>query len=74
MGRPEGQLKESKGLQEGSEGLPEGYEGQPKRPKGQTGGWRYGGNFSPFYRTSSPVGNPAQKGLVMGWVTFLNKV
>ena len=65
---PEGLPEGSEGLSEGSEGLPEGPEGLPERPKGlpstRGGGmdrWMNKQNFSPFYRTLSPVGAAAQK-------------
>ena len=54
----EGQLAGSEGQPVGSEGRPAGSEGQPEGG-GQTDGQmdrRTGGqNFSPFYRTLSPV-------------------
>ena len=63
----EGLLEGSEGLPEGSEGLPEGFEGLPGGP-GRTYGQTYGRNFSPFYRTSSPVEAAAQKGML--WSGF----
>ena len=59
----------SEGLPEGPKGLPEGLEGLAGGPWGgadgclgvQTGGWRDGENFSPFYRSWSCVGAAAQK-------------
>ena len=68
-GLPEGLVS----LSEGSEGPPEGPEGQPEEPEGLPEGPEEAGgggrtdvrtdvrNFSPFYRTSSPVGAAAQK-------------
>ena len=63
---PEGLSEQSEGLPEGSKGLPEGPEGLPGGPGGgrtygRTDGRTDGRNFSPFYRTSSPVGAAAQK-------------
>ena len=69
----EGWLKGPEGLLEGPEGLPEGPEGLPEGPEGLPGaggdvrkdvvtdGWTDGRNFSPFYKTSSPVGAATQK-------------
>ena len=59
----EGLSEGSEGLSEGSEGLPEGSEGLQGGPggDGRTYGRTYVRNFSPFYRTSSPVGAAAQK-------------
>ena len=59
-----GLLEWSKGWLEGSEGWREGSEGQPAGSEGQPEGGRTNGrmderNFSPFYRTSSPVGAAA---------------
>ena len=57
-----------KGQPAGSEGQPAGSEGQPAGSEGQPEGGRMDGrtdgrtdvrNFSPFYRTSSPVGAAA---------------
>ena len=75
----EGLSEGSKGLPEGSKCLPEGSEGQPVRPGGLLEGsmglpgglggdrWMYvrmdGCNFSPIYRTLSPVGAATQKEL-----------
>ena len=67
-----GDLSEgSEGLPEGPEGLPEGPEGPeslPEGPEEAQGGWTYGRvyvrNFSPFYRTLSPVGAAAQKRVI----------
>ena len=56
----EGQLEGSEGLPEGSEGLPEGSDRRARG--GRTYGRMDGRNFSPFYRTFSPVGAAAQKG------------
>ena len=67
-GLPEG----SEGLSEGPEGLSEGPEGLPEGPECLPGGQgghtylrTYGRNFFPFYRTSSPVGAAAQKGVMI---------
>ena len=63
----EGQPAGSEGQLEGSGGQPAGSEGQPEggrtdvRTDGRTYGRTDGRNFSPFYRTSSPVGAAAQK-------------
>merc|ERR1712002_152455 len=62
-GGSEGQPKGCEGQPEGSEGQPEGSEGQPEGSEGLPGGEgrMYVRNFSPFYRTSSPLGAAAQK-------------
>ena len=63
MGLPEW----SKVLQKGSEDLPEGREGLPEGPAGRgrtcarTYGRTYKRNFSPYYRTQSPIRTAAQK-------------
>ena len=62
----EGWLEGSEGQPAGSEGQLEGSGGQPAGSEGQPEGGRtdvrtYERNFSPFYRTSSPVGAAAQK-------------
>ena len=60
------------GLSVGSEGLPEGPKGLPEGLEGLAGGPGGGAdgrmdvqterqNFSPFYRSLSPVGSTAQK-------------
>ena len=60
---PEG----SPGLTEGSPGLPEGSPGLTGRGYGRTNRR----NFSPFYRTSSPTGAAAQKGVTKGCLANL---
>ena len=63
----EGQLEGSEGQPDGCEGLAEGPEGlagdsgRGGRTYGRTDGRTDGRNFSPFYRTSSPLGAAAQK-------------
>ena len=73
LGGFEGLLEGSEGWLEGSEGQPAGSEGQLEGSGGQPAGSEgqpEGGhtdvrtdvrNFSPFYRTLSPVGAAAQK-------------
>ena len=64
-GLPEGSEAPSKGsdsLPEGSEGLP-GGPGGDGRTDGRTDVRTDGRNLSPFYRTSSPVGAAARKGV-----------
>ena len=66
---PEGLSEGPEGLPDGPEGLPEGPEGLPEGPEGpeslpggtdvRTYGRTDVRNFSPFYRTSSPVGAAA---------------
>ena len=61
----------------GSEGLPERSEGLPGGPGGE--GWTCGRmdvrmdgqNFSPFYRTLSPVRAAAQK-IIKGKISYNN--
>ena len=63
----------SVGLPERFKDLPQGPDGLPLRSEGLPGGgggvygrmdeWMDGWNFSPFYRTLSPVGAAAQKAL-----------
>ena len=61
---PEGLPEGPEGFSEGPESLPEGPEGWPGAQGGPYG-WTYGQtdvqNFSPFYRTLSPVEAAAQK-------------
>ena len=65
-----GQLFGSEGVPEGIEGLPEGSGGLTggggdRHTDGRTDGRTDVRNFSPFYRTLSPVGAAAQKGYTL---------